>query len=209
MALEAVFIAVGAIAAVIAVAALTASSYPPAAAAATTPRAPTGRAGQPCRSSRSSSGPAKAASRRTRRLRPLLVEIAEAPLGRRGLRLDGAHDLLGPPVSTRAPRPSSAAGGQPRRRYRAGRARGSARPPGDRCRTSVARAARILDQVERAVIGQRDALELVLLGLLADGHVLIEDNPGLAKTLMARSFAAVDPAWRRLGVRSTPDLMPL
>ena len=42
------------------------------------------------------------------------------------------------------------------------------------------RTARILDEVERAVIGKRHVLELVLLGLLADGHVLIEDNPGLA-----------------------------
>jgi MoxR-like ATPase len=49
------------------------------------------------------------------------------------------------------------------------------------------RGRRILDEVERAVIGKRDALELVLLGLLADGHVLIEDYPGLAKTLAARS----------------------
>ena len=50
----------------------------------------------------------------------------------------------------------------------------------------------ILDEVERAVIGKRDALELVLLGLLADGNVLLEDYPGLAKTLAARSFAQVD-----------------
>ena len=48
---------------------------------------------------------------------------------------------------------------------------------------------RILDEVEKAVVGKREALELLLLGLLADGHVLIEDYPGLAKTLMARSFA--------------------
>jgi MoxR-like ATPase len=68
-------------------------------------------------------------------------------------------------------------------------------------------AARILDEVERAVIGKRDALELVLLGLLADGHVLIEDNPGLAKTLMARSFAAVT-GLRFARVQFTPDLMP-
>ena len=53
-------------------------------------------------------------------------------------------------------------------------------------------AARILDEVERAVVGKRDALELVLMGLLADGHVLLEDYPGLAKTLAARSFAAGD-----------------
>jgi MoxR-like ATPase len=69
------------------------------------------------------------------------------------------------------------------------------------------RAARIVDQVERAVVGKRDVLELVLLGLLADGHVLIEDNPGLAKTLMARSFATVT-GLRFARVQFTPDLMP-
>jgi MoxR-like ATPase len=69
------------------------------------------------------------------------------------------------------------------------------------------RAARILGEVERAVVGKRDVLKLVLLGLLADGHVLIEDNPGLAKTLIARSFAAVsDLQFAR--VQFTPDLMP-
>ena len=69
------------------------------------------------------------------------------------------------------------------------------------------RAARILREVERAVVGKRDVLELVLLGLLADGHVLIEDNPGLAKTLTARSFAAVT-GMRFARVQFTPDLMP-
>jgi MoxR-like ATPase len=69
------------------------------------------------------------------------------------------------------------------------------------------RPARILGEVERAVVGKRDALELVLLGLLADGHVLIEDNPGLAKTLIARSFAAVT-GLRFARVQFTPDLMP-
>jgi MoxR-like ATPase len=68
-------------------------------------------------------------------------------------------------------------------------------------------AERILDEVERAVIGKRDALELVLLGLLADGHILIEDYPGLAKTLIARSFAQVATMeFRR--IQFTPDLMP-
>ena len=67
--------------------------------------------------------------------------------------------------------------------------------------------ARILDEVERAVIGKRDALELVLLGLLADGHVLLEDYPGLAKTLAARSFAQVTSiGFSR--IQFTPDLMP-
>jgi MoxR-like ATPase len=65
----------------------------------------------------------------------------------------------------------------------------------------------ILDEVERAVVGKRDALELVLLGFIADGHVLIEDFPGLAKTLIARSFAqAFDMAFAR--IQFTPDLMP-
>ncbi len=66
---------------------------------------------------------------------------------------------------------------------------------------------RILDEVERAIVGKRDALELVLIGLLADGHVLIEDYPGLAKTLAARSFAsATSMDFAR--VQFTPDLMP-
>ena len=50
-------------------------------------------------------------------------------------------------------------------------------------------ASRVLDEVERAIVGKRDALELILLALLSDGHVLLEDYPGLAKTLIARSFA--------------------
>src|SRR6187401_2077460 len=67
--------------------------------------------------------------------------------------------------------------------------------------------AQILDEVERAVVGKRDALELVLLGLLADGHVLLEDYPGLAKTLTARSFAQVtQTGFNR--IQFTPDLMP-
>ncbi len=69
------------------------------------------------------------------------------------------------------------------------------------------RARRILDEVERAVVGKRDALELALCALLADGHVLIEDNPGLAKTLLARSLATVTGA-RFSRVQFTPDLMP-
>ena len=68
-------------------------------------------------------------------------------------------------------------------------------------------AGRVLDEVERAVVGKRDALELVLIGLLADGHVLLEDFPGLAKTLIARSFAQVAGMdFRR--IQFTPDLMP-
>ena len=69
------------------------------------------------------------------------------------------------------------------------------------------RANRSLEEVERAVVGKRDALVLVLLAFLGDGHVLIEDFPGLAKTLTARSFAQVlDIEFSR--IQFTPDLMP-
>ncbi len=65
----------------------------------------------------------------------------------------------------------------------------------------------ILDEVETAVVGKRAALTLVLGGILAGGHVLIEDFPGLGKTLAARSFA------QTLGLtftraQFTPDLLP-
>ena len=50
-------------------------------------------------------------------------------------------------------------------------------------------AGRVLDEVERAVVGKREALTLVLAAILAKGHVLLEDFPGLGKTLAARSFA--------------------
>jgi MoxR-like ATPase len=69
------------------------------------------------------------------------------------------------------------------------------------------RAAAVLDEVERAVVGKRDRLELVLAGILADGHVLLEDVPGLAKTLTARSFAEVT-GLRFARVQFTPDLLP-
>jgi MoxR-like ATPase len=68
-------------------------------------------------------------------------------------------------------------------------------------------ATRLLDQVERAVVGKRGVLELVLLAMLADGHVLIEDFPGLAKTLIARSFARAC-SLRFARIQFTPDLMP-
>jgi MoxR-like ATPase len=65
----------------------------------------------------------------------------------------------------------------------------------------------ILAEVERVIVGKRDSVTLVLLGILASGHILIEDLPGLGKTLLARSFATV------LGleftrVQFTPDMLP-
>ena len=71
----------------------------------------------------------------------------------------------------------------------------------------AARSSQVLDEVERIVVGKRDALRLVWVGLLGDGHILIEDVPGLAKTVIARSFAQVTG----LGfarVQFTPDLVP-
>lgn len=72
----------------------------------------------------------------------------------------------------------------------------------------TARAAeRILGEVERAVVGKREVLELVLTGLLADGHVLLDDVPGVAKTLMAHAFAtAAGLDFSRL--QFTPDVLP-
>ena len=73
--------------------------------------------------------------------------------------------------------------------------------------TTTARAVAVLDEIERVVVGKRAALTLILTTVLARGHVLIEDLPGLGKTLIARSFAAT------LGldftrVQFTPDLLP-
>jgi MoxR-like ATPase len=68
-------------------------------------------------------------------------------------------------------------------------------------------AQRILTEVEKAVVGKRQVLETVLTGLLADGHVLVDDVPGVAKTVMARGFAtAAGLAFSRLQL--TPDILP-
>ena len=80
----------------------------------------------------------------------------------------------------------------------------------DEAKTGVAvqeLATAVVDAVEQAVIGKREAVELVLFALLADGHVLIEDLPGLGKTLLARSFAQVC-AMDFARIQFTPDLIP-
>jgi MoxR-like ATPase len=73
--------------------------------------------------------------------------------------------------------------------------------------TVARRSQAVLAEVGRAIVGKRETLELILLALLSDGHVLIEDNPGLAKTLIARSFATAT-GLRFARVQFTPDLMP-
>ena len=68
-------------------------------------------------------------------------------------------------------------------------------------------AGEVLDAVSTVVVGKRDALQLVMAGILAGGNVLLEDLPGLGKTLTARCFAQVlGLGFRRL--QFTPDLLP-
>ena len=71
----------------------------------------------------------------------------------------------------------------------------------------TAKCKEILDEVTRAVVGKEQLLHNVMVALLADGHILLEDYPGLAKTLTAHSFAQVlGLTFRR--IQFTPDLLP-
>ena len=65
----------------------------------------------------------------------------------------------------------------------------------------------VLDEVSRAVVGKRPALEKIMAAVMSGGHVLLEDYPGLGKTLIARSFAtALGLDFKR--IQFTPDLLP-
>ena len=69
------------------------------------------------------------------------------------------------------------------------------------------RSGEIVGTLARVIVGKTDVLERILAGILANGHVLIEDYPGLAKTLIARLFAqALNLSFKRL--QCTPDLLP-
>jgi MoxR-like ATPase len=71
----------------------------------------------------------------------------------------------------------------------------------------AARGNSILTEVERAIVGKRQLLEKVLAAVLGGGHILLEDYPGLAKTLIAKSFAtALGLDFKR--IQFTPDLLP-
>jgi MoxR-like ATPase len=73
--------------------------------------------------------------------------------------------------------------------------------------TTAANCEAVLEEIQRVVVGRRAALTLILTAVLARGHVLIEDLPGLGKTLIARCFAAaLGLDFKR--VQFTPDLLP-
>ena len=66
---------------------------------------------------------------------------------------------------------------------------------------------RLLEEVGKVIVGQKAMVERLLIGLLADGHVLMEGVPGLAKTLTVRTLAqAIDTSFQR--IQFTPDLLP-
>ena len=76
-----------------------------------------------------------------------------------------------------------------------------------RIQTESAFVDRLLDQIGRVIVGQRTMIERLLIGLLADGHVLMEGVPGLAKTMTVRTLAdAIRTTFRR--IQFTPDLLP-
>jgi MoxR-like ATPase len=66
---------------------------------------------------------------------------------------------------------------------------------------------RIMDNVEHVIIGKRETIEMTLIGLLAQGHLLIEDVPGVGKTMLARAIAkSIGCSFRR--IQFTPDMLP-
>ncbi|MFN2152473.1 MAG: AAA family ATPase [Anaerolineales bacterium] len=65
----------------------------------------------------------------------------------------------------------------------------------------------VIDNIEKVIIGKREAIELVMVALLCEGHVLLEDVPGSGKTMLARSVAiSLGSSFKRL--QCTPDLLP-
>jgi MoxR-like ATPase len=66
---------------------------------------------------------------------------------------------------------------------------------------------RLVENLEKVIIGKRDTVELIVVGLLCQGHILIEDVPGVGKTMLARSLArSLDSSFNR--IQFTPDMLP-
>jgi MoxR-like ATPase len=66
---------------------------------------------------------------------------------------------------------------------------------------------RILNNLEKVIVGKRQSLEMIVIGLLCEGHILIEDVPGVGKTMLARSLArSLDCTFNR--IQFTPDMLP-
>lgn len=65
----------------------------------------------------------------------------------------------------------------------------------------------LIDNIEKVIVGKRDVIRLLVVGLLAKGHVLIEDVPGVGKTMMSRALAqSIEADFKR--IQFTPDLLP-
>lgn len=66
---------------------------------------------------------------------------------------------------------------------------------------------RVIGNLEKVIVGKRQSIELIVIGLLCQGHVLIEDVPGVGKTMLARSLArSLDCSFNR--IQFTPDMLP-
>jgi len=65
----------------------------------------------------------------------------------------------------------------------------------------------IIENIEKVMVGKREAVELAVIGLISQGHLLIEDAPGVGKTMLARSLAkSINCSFKR--IQFTPDMLP-